>query len=198
MADIIPDSHSNRLDFFKNLKQQITDNAAALGLDAAEVAAANAILDPLIASYQALVDAEEAAVTTSADADQVFSAQNDPLRALFNQFKNTSKFTDGMGEAMRIFTKSTQRNPAETKPKIKASPQPGGIVRITGSKDYADLINIYMRRTGESQWMLIGIRRKKFPLTTRPRRRLPVRPSSANTWRAASSTTRKPASKATW
>lgn len=159
---IIPDSHANRLDFFQNLKQAIADNAAALGLNAAALAAANAILDPLIAAYQTLVDAEQAATAAGADADQVFAQENADLRALFNNLKANPKFTDGMGEAMRIFTQTTQRNPDDIKPKIKATAQPGS-VRITGSKDYAETVNISMRLAGTSAWTLVGIKRKKFP-----------------------------------
>lgn len=160
--DIIPDSHSNRLDFFKNLKKEIAANAAALALDAAAVTAANGSLDPLIAAYQTLVDAETAEAAASATADQVFNGKNESLRALFNQLKSNPKFVDGMGEAMRIFSQTTQRNPADTTPRIKATAEPGHI-RITGSKDYAELINIYMRLAGTPAWTLIGIRRKKLP-----------------------------------
>lgn len=160
--NIIPDSHANRLAFFKNLKKEINDNAATLGLDADEVAAANAILDPLIAAYQTLVDAEAAATQASADADQVFAAQNSDLRALFNNLKANPKCTDGMAAAMQIVTPATQHDPNATKPKIKADAQPGH-VRITGSKDYAELVNIYSRVVGTSPWTLVGIKRKKFP-----------------------------------
>ena len=186
MADILPDSHANRLDFFQNLKQTIADNAAALGLNATAVAAANAILDPLIAAYQKLVDAEQAVVSASADADQVFTQQNGDLRALFNNLKANPKFTDGMGTAMRIFTTSTARDPAQTKPRIKATAAPGHVT-ITGSKDYADLVNIYMRLAGTMAWTLVGIRRRKFPFDDQTRSKPPASPSSANTWPAASS-----------
>ncbi len=160
--DIIPDSHANRLAFLINLKQQIAADAAALNLDANALAAANAILDPLIAAYQALVMAEQTVVTANANAAQLFAQQNDPLRALINNLKANPKFTDGMGAAMQIFTKSGAPQPAQTKPKIKAESQPGH-VRITGSKDYAELVNIYMRLVGTAAWTLVGIRRKKFP-----------------------------------
>jgi hypothetical protein len=161
--DIIPDSHKNRLDFFKNLKKEIADNAATLGLNAAAVAAANAILDPLIATYQTLVDAETAVDSASADAEQVFGEQNDPLRALFANLKANPKFTDGMGAAMRIFTQATQRDPADIKPRIKAVAEPGH-VRVTGSKDYAETVNVSMAVVGSgAPPTIIGHKRKKFP-----------------------------------
>ncbi len=159
---VIPDSHNNRLTFFKNLKQEIADNATALGLAAANLTPINALLDPLIAKYQALVDAEQAVVEASADADQVFTASKDDLLALFANLRANPKLTDGMGAAMKIYTQTTQRNPDDTKPAIKADAQPGH-VRITGSKDYAELINIYMRLVGTAAWTLVGIKRKKFP-----------------------------------
>jgi hypothetical protein len=159
---IIPDSHSNRLDFFQNLKQQIADNAATLGLDAAALLAINAVLDPLIATYQVLVDAEQAVVAANADAAQVFTQQVKPLRAIIDQLKTNPKLTDGMGEDMRIFTSATTHNPQDTKPSIKASAQPGHVT-ITGSKDYAELVDIYMSIAGTTAWALVGVRRRKFP-----------------------------------
>ncbi len=160
--NIIPDSHSNRLDFLKNLKKEITDNAAALGLDAAALAEIDKILDPLIAAYQVLVNTEQAVTAANADAAQVFAQQVAPLRALIDQLKTNPKLTDGMGTDMRIFTSTTVHNPADTKPSIKVKAEPGHVT-VTGSKDYAELVNIYMRIAGTTAWILVGVRRKKFP-----------------------------------
>ena len=59
MQKTIPDSHNNRLDYLKNLLDQITTNAATLGIDAKRLAAITALLQPLIDKYAALVTAED-------------------------------------------------------------------------------------------------------------------------------------------
>jgi hypothetical protein len=84
------------------------------------------------------------------------------MRALIDQLKTNPKLTDGMGADMRIFTSTTTHNPQDTKTSIKATAQPGHVT-ITGSKDYADLVDIYMRIAGTTAWVLVGVRRKKFP-----------------------------------
>ncbi len=159
---IVPDSHSNRLAFFLNLKQGIADNATELGFDAATLASIYDLLDPLIDKYQALVDAELAVVAASANADQVYTFKKDGLLALFANLRANPKLTGGMGEAMKIFSQTSAHDPNGIQPKIKVVAQPGQ-VRVTGSKDYAELVNIYMRLVGTVAWTLVGIRRKKFP-----------------------------------
>jgi len=159
---IIPDSHENRLSFFKTLKAVITTNAGALGWNAAKLALVNAVLDPLIATYQTLVDAEKAVITANANAAQVFTDEKAGLQDLIAELKANPGCTDGMETQMGLVTTSSKPAPADMQPSIKASAQPG-FVRISGSKDYADLVNIYMRLAGVAAWTLIGIRRMKFP-----------------------------------
>ena len=161
--DVIPDSHANRLVFLKVLLAQIIANAAVLNLDAAFVANVKTnVLDPLIAAYQKLVDAEAAATAASADAAQLFEMKNPALRGLFNNLKANTNFTDGMAEQMGIATISTAKPAAQIKPRIKVEAQPGH-VRLTGSKDYAQAYNVYMRVVGTTAWILVGSNRMKFP-----------------------------------
>lgn len=157
--DIIPDSTANRLDFFRNLRREIDENAAALSFDTGPAAA---VLDPLINVYEILIAADQAAAEAGANASQTFAQSNSALRALFNQLKANPRFTDGMGESMRIFTRSTQRDPGDITPRLKAVAE-AGAVRLNGSKDYAETVNIYMRLAGTTAWTLIGAKRKKFP-----------------------------------
>jgi hypothetical protein len=159
---IIPDSHANRLSFFKNLKVQIAADAATLNITGSLLTSINAMLDRQIAAYQKLVDAESAVAVASADAVLAFDLDVDGLHGLFANLKANPNLTDGMGVAMGIYTQTSPHAPAQTKPRIKAESQPGH-VRITGSKDYAELYNVYMRLVGTVAWTLVGIRRKKFP-----------------------------------
>ena len=162
MANIIPDSHDNRLAFFINLKTQLAADATALGWNAAKIAAVEALLDPLIASYQTLVDSENAVVVNNANTAQVFAQEKTALQSLFTEIKANPGCTAGMAKDMGLVTTSSKPAPAAMQPTIKAAAQPG-FVRVTGSKDYADLVNIYLRVVGTVPWTLVGIRRQKFP-----------------------------------
>jgi hypothetical protein len=162
MKDFIPDSHANRLAWLVNLKTELLKITAKLGWNATKIASVTALLDPLIAVYQTLVDLEKAAAQASVTADQTFNTNNADLRDLINEVKNNDGYEPGMGVLLRILSASTQRDPASIQPEIDAEVLPGR-VRITGTKDYAELYNLYMRIVGSAGWILIGIRRKKFP-----------------------------------
>ncbi len=158
----IPDAYKNRLEFFINLKQEIEKNAATLDLPAARVAAANALLVPLIAAYQAVVDADAALRESTADANALFSGESASVRALVNELKSNPHFTDGMGEAMRVFASNSKPREEDIKPRITATADRGGVM-IDGSKNYAETVNLYMRRKGEFAWVQIAIKRKRLP-----------------------------------
>jgi hypothetical protein len=160
---IIPESHENRLAFFVAIKDWIdTQATGVLGWSAAQVTAADATLAPIIAKYQALVDADAAVLVAVADADQVFTASKAAVQSLFDQMKANPAFTAGMEEELKLVSTFTKPAPADMQPRIKATAQPGS-VQIAGSKDYADLVNIYLRLLGETTWRLVGIRRRRFP-----------------------------------
>lgn len=149
-------------DFFINLKTQLHADAAALHWDAGKIGAVDALLDPLIGSCQTLVESENAVVVNNADTAQVFGDRKAGLQSLFTEIKANPGCTVGMARDMGLVTTSSKPAPADMQPTIKAAAQPG-YVRVTGSKDYADLVNIYMRVAGTAAWTLIGIRRQKFP-----------------------------------
>jgi len=159
--DYIPDSFENRQKWFANLKAGVVANAATLKLSAADLAAFNTLIDPLIAGYQAVVDAQKALDTASGDAQDLFDVSNAPLRAFINDVKTNANFTDGIGAALQIFSDTSKPQPGDIKPALTVAPARGH-VRITGSKNYAETVNLYMRRAGGS-WTLIAPKRKRFP-----------------------------------
>ncbi|MCE9609436.1 MAG: hypothetical protein K8R23_04340 [Chthoniobacter sp.] len=108
------------------------------------------------------MDSENAVVVNNANTSQVFGDRKVALQDPFNEIKANPGCTVGMAKDMGLVTTSSKPAPANMQPSIKAAAQPG-FVRVTGSKDYADLVNIYMRVSGTAAWTLIGIRRQKFP-----------------------------------
>lgn len=53
-------------------------------------------------------------------------------------------------------------DPSSIKPSLKVKAEPGGVI-VSGSKNYAELINIYMRIEGTTAWILVGVKRKRLP-----------------------------------
>lgn len=163
MKDYLPDSHANILSWLQNFLAEILNNAAAFGWNAAKIAKVHALVDPLIAAYQTLVDAEKAAAQASADADQLYTTSTPALRELVNELKHNPDCTDGMEVAMQIALSRPQRDSQTIQPVIDATTIPGG-VRVSGSKDGAELYTLRMRVVGGSpDWTVIATNRKKFP-----------------------------------
>ncbi len=161
MNDYIPDSFANRLTWLQNLKTQITTEAATLSWPAAKLAAFVSLLDPLIAAYQALAAADAAFDKASGDAQDLFTDTSAKLRATLAEIRANPAFTDGMGSVMQIVTTGSTISPDAIKPSLIATAERGH-VRLTGSKNRAETVNLHMRRKGAA-WTLIAPKRKRFP-----------------------------------
>ncbi len=162
MAKTIPDSHVNRKTFFNNLLQQITDNATALGWDTAKVAGATATLQPVASKYTVLVDADDAATQAGVDAEKVFGLQKPSVQMLIDELRSNPNCNGAMLSAMQLIPASTSLDINAIQPVINVKADTG-YVRITGTKNYADLVNLYMRRAGQTVWMQIATNRRKLP-----------------------------------
>jgi hypothetical protein len=160
-SDYMPDSIENRRNWIVNLKQQVIANAARLNYGTDEIGAFNAIADPLVTAYDAVIAADLAQRQAIGSAQDLFDGTGGGLRAFIEQMKVNPGFDAGMGAAMQIFTSNNTPAPADIKPTLKATNERGH-VRLTGSKNYAETVNIYMRRNG-SAWMLVAAKRKTFP-----------------------------------
>lgn len=115
-------------------------------------------------AYQGVVDADRAYSQANGDAQHAFATGEKPLRALIAEIKTNPDFTDGMGAAMKIVSTSSSRNAADIKPALTALSERGH-VRLTGTKNYAETVNLYLRRKAGpvGEWTLVGIKRKRFP-----------------------------------
>src|SRR5258706_9715578 len=112
-SDYIPDSFENRCNWLANLKKEVNANAVALTLPADKVTAFNALIDPLIASYKALLDADAALRKASGDAQDLFDTTGGGVRDFIGELKANPLFTQGMGDAMQVFTSNNAPQPAD-------------------------------------------------------------------------------------
>lgn len=163
-SNFIPHSAENRLVWFKNLKNTVDAQTGTLGWSAEKISGFHDALDPLLNAYQALSDADRDYRQASGDAQHRFATGIEKLRALIAEIKTNPAFTDGMGAAMRIFSTSTGPGEADIKPVLTAVAGRGH-VRLSGSKNYAETVNLYLRRKAgpAGEWTVIGIKRKHFP-----------------------------------
>ena len=166
-TDYLPDSFENRLAWFKNLHDRIGDFAAQLEWTAPQVADFKGFLAPHLAGLQAILDAKTV-LDRAAGAERTRFADDEAnLRAKVNQIKGSPGFDDGIGAALNIFTRGGKPLPADIKPSLRAEAQRGQ-VRLSGRKNYAETVNIYLRRKGEPAFRLLVAKRKTFPFDDQP------------------------------
>ena len=163
MADaIVPDSFQNRHDWLKNLHDEIDTHALALGLDSGEVSTVKTILAPLVAKYADVLDKARDLDTSVGTAGDAFDDQIAELRRTFGEWRKKAGYNDGIGRALGITSTGGKPDPATIKPTLKAQAH-RGFVRLSGRKNYAETVNLYMRRRGETTWRLVVAKRKTFP-----------------------------------
>jgi hypothetical protein len=164
MSDFIPDSAENRLTWFTNFSSTGIAAGPSLEWNTGKIEQFDLFLRKFIQAYQDVVDTDTAARKAKADAKEIFAENSPQLRAIIAEIKTNPKFTDGLGEAMRIFTTGNDRAPEDIKPSLRVTVD-RGFVLISGSKDYAETINIYMRRKAGpgGQWRQIAVKRRILP-----------------------------------
>ena len=161
-TDYIPDSFENRLGWFKNLHEKIGDFSTQLGWKPQQVTDFKSFLAPHVAGLQAIVDAQSALDHAVGAENTRFTTDAPALRAAINEIKNNRGFDDGVGAALNVFTTGGKPAPADIKPTLRAEAMRGQ-VRLTGRKNYAETVNIYLRRKGDPAWRLLVAKRKTFP-----------------------------------
>ena len=161
--DFIPDSFQNRYDWLKNIDDRIDDYAADLNLDSGEVSAVKVILAPLIAKYGVVLDRQRDLDAAVGGANDAFDDDEAELRRIFGEWRKKSGFNDGIGRALGIVGIGGTRDPAAIKPKINKLEAFSGHVRVTGRKNYAESVDIQMRRVGTAPWTTVVSKRRTFP-----------------------------------
>jgi len=162
--DFIPETAEGRFIWLTNLSSVFLSNVSTLNWGTGRNEAFEAFLKKLSDAYDRAITAETAARQAKGDAKDLFTAEEPDLRAFIAAIKTTPGFTEGMGDAMRIFTTGGHRPPENIKPAIKAVVDRGRVV-ISGSKNYAETVNIYMRRKAGpgGPWTLVAGKRKSLP-----------------------------------
>jgi len=101
------------------------------------------------------------------------------LRTAINQMKTHPGFTQGIGEALDVFSSQGDFDPDTFKPTAQATVFPG-FVRVDFGKDQSDGANVYARLKGTTGWILLAETIFR-PMTTRARSPRPTWLKRANT-----------------
>jgi hypothetical protein len=160
--DFVPESFQNRHDWLKNISDEIGSFAADLDLDSGDVSAVVAKLAPLIAKYGIVLDRQRDLDAAVGGANDAFDDEISDLRRMFGEWRKKPGYNNGIGQALGIVTTGALPDPATIKPTLKAEAF-RGFVRLSGRKNYAETVNLYMRVQTTTAWRLIGPKRKTFP-----------------------------------
>jgi hypothetical protein len=98
------------------------------------------------------------ALAKQATSNKIESRQHaeDLIRTLVRRIKAHSDYTLGMGAKLGIIGSSHQHDLVNSHPVLKGTDLTGGQVTISFTKYHSDGINIYCKREGDLDWVLIG------------------------------------------
>ena len=187
--DYIPVKRDPRYLWYQNLSDNVVAEAPKMGVAPADATAIKAVVDGIIAKYDATNDAQkavDAARLLERNAEVAAQAQ---IRAKVRNWKTLTNYpTSGSEAVLQLKGTDSPFDPVSYKPVIKVKTVPGG-VQVAFTKKGVDGLAIYMRVAGTTNWRKVGMDTDR---PSRTPRRWPRRACrrTANTWRAASCTTR--------
>lgn len=164
--DFLPTSYANLLLWLQNLTTQLgTYGVSSLSMTAAEVSAAQTLIGTLAYKIQAVLAAQtalDAAIGGYIGLSESPTAGIPAIRRVIAKAKETTGYTQAIGEAMQAIGSEVVVDPGTYKPDMTAEAMPGH-VRIRGRKKGVQAMNIYRRLKGQPAWQLAAGNRTKFP-----------------------------------
>lgn len=155
--DFIPRKRAERYLWWKNLSANLPVEGPKMGLSAAQVTAAIAVADDMIAKMDARDAADAAAAGAMATENTVAVANETSMRALVRNWKTLPGYpASGSEGVLNLRTIGTAFDPSTYKPVIKASVE-GGVIRIDFTKAGVDAVNIYCRLRGTQGWRKLAL-----------------------------------------
>lgn len=162
-TDYIPSSYRDFRDWLQLQKERLPAAAPALNMTADEQAAHLAAVDALLPKVSSLVDTMDAVDILAADVSALSDTHLPMLRQSIRRAKTSAGCTPGLAQQLGWARNGGEMDPAGSQPVITATVQ-AGRVRFDGRKPGFEAVNLYRRRKGETDWTLVAIRKRKFPL----------------------------------
>jgi hypothetical protein len=155
--DYLPRTIDNLKTWLTGLKTGITTDGPTLGRTPAQVTADTAFIDSMLTPVSNAIDAQVASMEAEGLARASMNNNNEKLRKLVKNYKSSTGWNDGMGNAWQVNTSSTQYDMNTHAPTLTVS-NVGGQVVIRGKKPGFDSVSIDMRVAGTAQWTTIGVK----------------------------------------
>ena len=155
--DYIPVKRDPSYLWYQNLSDNVVAEAPKMGVVPADATAIKAIVDGIIAKYDATNDAQkavDAARLLERNAEVAAQAQ---IRAKVRNWKTLTNYpTSGSEAVLQLKGTDSPFDPVSYKPVIKVKAVPGG-VQVAFTKKGVDGLAIYMRVAGTTNWRKVGM-----------------------------------------
>ena len=163
--DFIPTADQDFHAWFEHFANNLSNNPCISSADAAELQAAQAEFNTLT-----LNASNTAALARQATSNKVDSRHHaeDLIRNVVRRIKAHSDYNQGLGAQLGIVGPSHRQDLSTAKPILKGTDLTGGQVRLSFTKYQSDGINIYSKRDGDVDWLLLARVTISPYLDTRP------------------------------
>jgi hypothetical protein len=166
--DFIPAADTDLLALLERALRELGADLAAYGLTQEDAAELKEASDGFLADSSAAVAAATAAKAATARKNQSRKRAEAVLRRLSRQIKAGRGYTASVGVGLGIVAPKHSFDLATAKPQLTAIDRTGGAVQLTFVRYRTHGVNIYCKREGESDWVLVGRATISPFLDTRP------------------------------
>ncbi len=155
--DYIPIKRSDRYLWYKDMSANVTTEAPKMGVAPADATAMKALVDEIIAKYDA-TNAAQAALDSARIIERTVEPANVvQIRAKIRNWKTLPNYASSGSEGvLHLHGADSGFDPATYKPVIKISHVPGG-VKVSFVKKGVEGMAIYMRVAGTTTWRKVGM-----------------------------------------
>lgn len=155
--DFIPRKRADRIQWWQNLSDNITEEGPKFGLTGPEAAAAKAIADDMLAGFGA-TDGAEAALDGARTTEKAKSVTNEAaIRAEVRNWKTRAAYAaSGSEGVLKLKGAATAFDPATFKTVLKVTVE-GGVIKIAFTKGETDGVVIYTRLRGTMGWTKLAL-----------------------------------------
>lgn len=154
MADFIPPSDTDLLNWLANFKAKLATHGPTVGLTAEKITQITTLCDGITAKIQ-LVEQKKAELAGTVTAKNTTKKTNlTALRTEINALKVNPLLTDAMKDEMQVVGEGEVFNPETYKTEISAQAF-SGYIRIKFTKLGVDGVRIYSRLKGQTTWKFV-------------------------------------------
>ncbi len=166
--DYMPNKRAERYLWWKNLVLKLDVEGPKIGLTPAEITAAKAVAEAVVAKMEATDDADTALKGARAEEKDVLAANEPEMRFLIRGWKAKPQYAgSGVEGTLQLKGPESTFDPNTFVPTLRLSIA-GNQVKLDFTKGECDSVAVYARLRGEVGWVRLGLDSSSPYYDTRP------------------------------